>query len=480
MPEHNNQLLDSTNDDSVHPTSTRRAFLGGLGAVALAAGLPRPLLAGQDTFKRTHDEVARLLKPLLETSDPALFDFAVSVYEHAIFGRMQPAEPPIKHPWLIPGGPYVGQWVWDTTFLTDLVAILPGQDEFIRGIYQNYWDAQGRLDTVKPAYRRGMVPNFIAPDSGPPGFTGKDWETFPGFSQAPLICWGVERVYRRTHDLELVRAALPHLEEFHDWYWRERDVTGAGLVTVGSYDGVAQHARFETYDNEVDLDTLQMTPHPGRPAGAENGPWYGDICIPANTGYLLLSEQRMIELAEAVGDHALAARRKPILKKGIAAMRRHMWDEEAGCFLAVRRGTMEKIRPATVGGMVPVQGPAVTNKQAARMAQALMTKDWATPLPIPSVVRSAEAYRSDGFWRGDVWPTTVFQTVMGLARHGQRALAGEIAGKLIDNAMKVGVSERYDSQTGAPLGVRNLGMSSIILTIALEGVSPRHKIRVRD
>ena len=56
------------------------------------------------------------------------------------------------------------------------------------------------------------------------------------------------------------------------------------------------------------------------------------------------------------------------------------------------------------------------------MAQALMTKDWATPLPIPSVVRSAEAYRSDGFWRGDVWPTTVFQTVMGLARHGQRAL----------------------------------------------------------
>ena len=166
MPEHNNQPLDSTNSESVQPTSTRRAFLGGLGAVALAAGLPRPLLAGQDTFKRSHDEVARLLKPLLETSDPALFDFAVSVYEHAIFGRMQPAEPPIKHPWLIPGGPYVGQWVWDTTFLTDLVAILPGQDEFIRGIYQNYWDAQGRLDTVKPAYRRGMVPNFIAPDSG--------------------------------------------------------------------------------------------------------------------------------------------------------------------------------------------------------------------------------------------------------------------------------------------------------------------------
>jgi succinate-acetate transporter protein len=42
----------------------------------------------------------------------------------------------------------------------------------------------------------------------------------------------------------------------------------------------------------------------------------------------------------------------------------------------------------------------------------------------------------------------------------------------------VGVSEHYDSQTGAPLGVPNLGMSAVLLTMALEGLSPRHAIRV--
>jgi hypothetical protein len=55
---------------------------------------------------------------------------------------------------------------------------------------------------------------------------------------------------------------------------------------------------------------------------------------------------------------------------------------------------------------------------------------------------------------------------------------GDLAGRLLDNALKVGVSEHYDSQTGSQLGVPYLGMSAILLTIALEGLSPRHLIHV--
>ena len=95
----------------------------------------------------------------------------------------------------------------------------------------------------------------------------------------------MERVYERNRDTELLRAGLPPLEDFHEWYWRERDVTGCGLIGVGSYSGDVQHARYETYDHEVDLDGLQLTPHPGRAVGLQNGAWYGDILIPANTAY---------------------------------------------------------------------------------------------------------------------------------------------------------------------------------------------------
>src|SRR5208337_1890418 len=212
---------------SAHPS--RRAVLGGLAAAVLAP-LARPAAAAP-----SHAEVAELLKPLLIADDPRLFDFAVTVFERCILGRIQPAEPPLRFPWLVPGGVYVGQWIWDTTFLTSLTAILPGRAEFIRGVYQNYWDFQERWNRNKPEYAHGMVANFMPPDSGPKGFSGKDWLKFPVYSQAPLLAWGVEQVYRRNRDLELVRAALPGLEAFHDWYWRERDVEGVGLVTVGSY-----------------------------------------------------------------------------------------------------------------------------------------------------------------------------------------------------------------------------------------------------
>jgi len=115
----------------------------------------------------------------------------------------------------------------------------------------------------------------------------------------------MERVYRRNHDMELLRTGVQSLEDFHEWYWRERDVTNCGLIGVGSYSGDPQHARYETYDREVDLDELRMTPHPGRVAGPLNGAWYGDILIPANTAYLLLSELSLMRIATILGDRTM-------------------------------------------------------------------------------------------------------------------------------------------------------------------------------
>jgi hypothetical protein len=72
----------------------------------------------------------------------------------------------------------VGQWLWDTTFVTDLLAILPSQRDFIRGAYANFWDFQQRWSQAKPEYAQGMVANFMAPDSGPPTFPEKTGSPF--------------------------------------------------------------------------------------------------------------------------------------------------------------------------------------------------------------------------------------------------------------------------------------------------------------
>ena len=456
----------------------RRNFAASLAAFGAAPFLLRSKLYAAQK-ESTRDAVEKMLHPLLDTDDSALFHLAVDAYHQCVLGKIRPVEPPFRYQWLAPGGGYQGQWLWDTTFVTDLLAILPGQRDILRGVYQNYWDFCDRWNAAQPDYAHGMVANFIGPDSAPEPFSGKKWKTYPGFSQAPLLAWGLERVFRRNDDLELVGTALPYLEAFHNWYWRERDVAGVGLAGVGSYTGVIQDARYETYDHEVDLDTLQLTAHPTR-HGKSEGNWYGDILIPANTAYLLLSEQSLSRLAAAAGDRPMAERRLARYKKGVEAMREHMWDEDAGCFLAVRRDSLEKIHHPTVGSFMPLMAGAATAEQAARAAEALATEGWATPLPIPTVSRTDKSFASASFWRGDVWPAPVYQVATGLAQYGHRELAGKLAAANIDNAIRVGISEHYDSLSGTPLGVTGLGMSAVVLTMALDGLSPAHKIAIRE
>ena len=195
------------------------------------------------------------------------------------------------------------------------------------------------------------------------------------FSQIPILAWGVERVYRRNGDKELLKQCLGRLERFHDWYWRERDLHDNGLITLGAYTGKLQHAKWETFDYECNMDGMKMTVHPKR-KGPSEGAWYADICVPGNTAYLILGERSLARLAEIAGDKAMAARRKLRIEKGVKGMRDHMWDEKAGTFLSVKRDTLEKIPVATIGSWIPLAAGVPTAAMAKRMAEVLASPAW--------------------------------------------------------------------------------------------------------
>jgi len=459
----------------------RRSFLAGAAATALlfknAFAQTPEAGAGNQLSK---ENLSSLLHTIFVSDFPELNDFAVDVYATCVLGKIRAADPPLAHAWLVPGGGYYAQWLWDTMFVADLLSTLPGQAELLRGVFQNYWDFQQRWDAAKPKFMHGMVANFIAPFDAPGSRDGKQWPDFPAYSQAPLLAWGMERVYLRNGDKELLRIGLPALESFHEWYWRERDITHIGLIGVGSYSGDPQHARYETYDREVDLDDLKMVSHPDRPAGVNNGAWYGNLAIPANTAYLLLSEQSLARMAILMGNPAMAARRRARYNKSAQAMRQHMWDEQSGCFVAVDVLTAKQTGTPTIGGFMPLMANVPTPQQAKKMAETLETPVWNTPLPIPTVASTNHEYKADEFWRGDVWPAPNYQVATGLASYGYHAGAARIADATVANALKVGISERYSSATGGPLGVAGLGMSSTILTMVLDGLtSSRYRMHVR-
>ena len=293
-----------------------------------------------------------------------------------------------------------------------------------------------------------------------------------------LAVQGVERVYQRNGDKELVAQCLDPLERFHEWYWRERDVTNIGLVAVGAYSGVTQHARFETFDYECNMDELKLTRHPRR-QGAQEGAWYGDICVPGNTAYLVLGEKCLQRLARLMGKQDMAARRQTRIDKAVAAMREHMWDQEAGTFLSVERDSLKKVPVATIGSWMPLHAGVPTEAQALRMAQVLGTSSWQTPLPVPTVDRKDPRFKASGFWRGDVWPPTNYQVAKGLAAYGHTELASDIADKTVANAIKNGISEHYDSISGQTLGVDFLGMTCTVVTMMLDGLCRKHALTLR-
>ena len=407
---------------------------------------------------------------LFEASSPAVLALAGRVMEQCVLAKIMPPTPPLEHTWIVPGGPYYqGQWIWDTMFVVDLLSILPGQQPVIRDIFQNYWDFQERWNKKMPEYARDMI--TVAIKTAP--------QEERQFSQIPILAWGVERVYQRNHDKELLTQCLGRLERFHDWFWRERDLHDNGLITLGAYTGKLQHAKWETFDYECNMDDMKMTAHPTR-KGPKEGTWYADICVPGNTAYLIIGERCLARLADIAGDKEMAERRGLRIDKGVKGMRDHMWDEAAGAFLSIKRDTLEKIPVATIGSWIPLTAGVPTAAMAGRMAEVLASPAWMTPLPVPTVDRSDKRWKSDSFWRGDVWPAPNYQIAGGLAAYGHKDLAADIADKTIANAIKNGISEHYDSVSGKGLGVPDYCMSCTLVTMMLDGLAQKHALKLRN
>jgi putative isomerase len=155
-----------------------------------------------------------------------------------------------------------------------------------------------------------------------------------------------------------------------------------------------------------------------------------------------------------------------------------MWSEQHGCFLAIHRDKLTQIEVPTVGGFMALMAGVPSAAEATRMAAVLAEDAWATPLPIPTVARTNPNFSPSEFWRGDVWPAPNYQVAKGLAAFGHSGAAERIADLSVANALKVGISERYDSLSGAALGVKGLGMSAAVITMMLDGLSNRYQVGI--
>ncbi len=86
---------------------------------------------------------------------------------------------------------------------------------------------------------------------------------------------------------------------------------------------------------------------------------------------------------------------------------------------------------------------------------------------------------AEGCWYGDICAAGNYQICCGLAAYGDPALAAAIADKTVENAIRNGISERYDSISGRAEGVPHLGMTCTVLTLMLEGLCRKYRLEIR-
>ena len=78
-----------------------------------------------------------------------------------------------------------------------------------------------------------------------------------------------------------------------------------------------------------------------------------------------------------------------------------------------------------------------------------------------------------------MWPSTNYQIASGLAAYGHTELAAVIADKTVENAIRNGISEHYDSVSGKPLGIHDYCMSSCMATMMLDGLTKKYTLQLR-
>lgn len=375
-------------------------------------------------------------------------------------------------------GLYPFQWNWDSC-LTAL-----GQRHFdearawteIETLFAHQWPC-------------GMVPHIVFHQMDDGYFPGPTvWATgrpvpTSGITQPPVAGFALKRLFDRATDRPAAeaqaRALLPKVAAWHRWFFATRDPKGEGLVAIlhpwesgrdnsvdwdapfarVPTDGIAPYTRRDTqhanpehrptkdqYDRylwlvehfrALDWDTAKM--HDASPF---------QVIDPGFNAILIRSCAELADLAEALGETALAAENRALAAKGLTAME-SLWSPDHGQYLCRDRVAGALIDSPSVGGLLAAfcAIPAARAEAIAAKIEAHGTRFRVASHPPQSTQFDAKRY-----WRGPVWLVVNYMIADGLARAGQDAAAARITASSLDLIRESGFAEYYDPITGEPLG----------------------------
>jgi Glycosyl hydrolase family 63 C-terminal domain len=327
----------------------------------------------------------------------------------------------LKHPYLVPSGPYFQLFDWDAYFM---------------GVALRYQNGMGRpLATSVEDFLE-----FVDENADEPGYTPREI--------APDGFWALPEMCKPFLAQAAVRASL----SMSDFQW-----------IAPYYKKLADTLRFWE-DTRQSTDGLFRWFN-GVESGVDNNPAVSDRPADITEGvdlqcYIDREYRAMAVIAGKLGKTADAESYRQKSKALTQLIQRKMWSSEDGMFFNINSRTGQFVRVKGWTDFVPFWAKLATPEQARRTitGHLLDSKEFWSQYGIRTLATDEPLYNpKSGYWRGPVWVISNYLLMHGLMNYGYQkqalTLAKETASLLAHDLERTGgMNECYNPETGAPAG----------------------------
>ena len=348
-------------------------------------------------------------------------------------------------------GHYPWQWYWDSCFTAiTWRRVQPDRSRI---------ELESLLGAMRPD---GFVGHTIFWNTPLRGIRRLTYNMVPGDRrmtasiQPPLLAWAWKIAVGDP-------AAEPRIAAHLDWLERERDLEGDGLLWIV----------------QPDESGLDASPQFDRVWGPRAHALPGFVLLVRRNrryGYDLrrivaAGGPALCEVTTNVlyGLSRLAAGRPSIT----GALVDRLWDEERGLFFSQAKPDRDGPLVATCASLAPLALPDLPEAIGRRMIEEHLLREdrfW-LPYGMPSVAADEHTFTAGEtvewfarrYWRGPMWVNVSWLAWLGFVRLGYTAEAAELARRTAAAVRQGGLREYYDPYTGAGLGQRHFGWSTLVL-----------------
>jgi putative isomerase len=333
---------------------------------------------------------------------------------------VKPANGILKHPYLVPSGPYYQLFDWDMYFM----GVALSYDDVGKPLASSVEDFLEFVDA--DANNRGYTPREIAPDAL--------W-ALPEMCK-PFLAQAALRASRTLRDFQWISP----------YYRRLADTLRFWEDTRRSADGL-----FRWYN--------------GVESGVDNNPAVSDAPAVTTEGvdlqcYIYREYLAMSVIASELGKPADAAQYQQKAQNLAQLVQTKMWSAGGGMFFNIDSRTGQLIPVKEWTDFTPLWAGIATPAQAQQTIRdhLLNPKEFWSRNGIRTLAAGEPLYDpQSGYWRGPVWVLSNYLLMHGLMNYGYRKQAKKLAKATVrlltrDLEKTGGMNECYNPETGAPAG----------------------------